>query len=324
MGKRDSTEAGGAVSGIMQVALTKKVMAGMGLEPAWLAGLIGGTFFVPCPEHVAAAGGGVKGERNFFCMQCPDAALCPLCLSAHRGHKVIQVRKSSYHDAVRLLDIQHQLDLSSIQTYVINSARIIFLRARPHAQVPTTSKAFQSSCVVCDRSLQDNFKYCSIGCKITHMAACPSYDEQHVSLAPTAKDDQHDGEVPSLCESSVSRDEECGSHSHDNNIEDDEDEGSMWQQHPRPPRHRRSTPNFARHNNYKSNTLYSKRQRPPISPLSIPNHPASPALSSDACCPVSPPNSAKSGVTYDPWSLRSPAHKRKRSTPSRAPESPDW
>jgi hypothetical protein len=58
--------------------------------PAWLRPLLGATFFEPCAFHPEL----VKNERNHYCLDCAGdhgAVCCPLCVAAHRGHRVVQV-----------------------------------------------------------------------------------------------------------------------------------------------------------------------------------------------------------------------------------------
>ncbi|TMW83416.1 hypothetical protein EJD97_001715 [Solanum chilense] len=131
------------------------------LVPPWLEPLLNTAFFSICRTHGDAA----RSECNMYCLDCNDNAFCFYCRSSkHKDHQVIQIRRSSYHDVVRVSEIQKVLDISGVQTYVINSARVLFLNERP--QPKSSGKASSHVCEICGRSLLDTFRFCSLGCKL--------------------------------------------------------------------------------------------------------------------------------------------------------------
>ncbi|KAI3696715.1 hypothetical protein L6452_29218 [Arctium lappa] len=130
------------------------------LVQPWLEKLLSTEFFSVCRTHGDAA----RSERNMFCLDCNDEAFCFYCRSSrHKEHKVIQIRRSSYHDVVRVSEIEKVLDIGGVQTYVINSAKVLFLNERPQ---PKTGKGVSRICETCGRNLLDTFRFCSLGCKL--------------------------------------------------------------------------------------------------------------------------------------------------------------
>ncbi|KAG0454173.1 hypothetical protein HPP92_025477 [Vanilla planifolia] len=136
------------------------------LVPPWLEPLLTTPFFSVCTPHAEVA----RNERNMFCLDCGGGprggAFCLYCRSElHARHRVIQIRRSSYHDVVRMAEIQKVLDISGVQTYVINSARVLFLNERPQPRA-SGKGASPHTCEICARSLLDPFRFCSLGCKL--------------------------------------------------------------------------------------------------------------------------------------------------------------
>ncbi|XP_045786586.1 protein RGF1 INDUCIBLE TRANSCRIPTION FACTOR 1 [Trifolium pratense] len=127
-------------------------------KPAWLEALYTEKFFVGCSYHENAK----KNEKNVCCLDC-CTSICPHCFPSHRYHRLLQIRRYVYHDVVRLEDLEKLIDCTNVQAYTINSAKVVFIKKRPQ------NRQFKGSgnyCTSCDRTLQEPFIHCSLGCKV--------------------------------------------------------------------------------------------------------------------------------------------------------------
>lgn len=152
--------------------------------PSWLLPLLQRGYFEPCEQHRVAAKSAKKVESKFFCTDCASPPLCEFCVAPdgpalkdhldHNHHHVLQIRRSSLCDGVRIADVGHLLDLTHIQPYIINHRAIVFIHARP--QRAETAMAFK--CEVCRRQLHERSRFCSLACKLEAMPADQSLSFQ--------------------------------------------------------------------------------------------------------------------------------------------------
>jgi hypothetical protein len=85
-----------------------------------------------------------------------------------------QIRRSSYHDVVKVSELEDILDISDVQTYVINSSKVVFLNERPQLGTcgPLSSSSY--NCETCGRALLNKFRFCSVGCDVSSCALSES------------------------------------------------------------------------------------------------------------------------------------------------------
>lgn len=83
---------------------------------------------------------------------------------------VMQIRRSSYQNVVRVKDIQNELDISGIQSYIINKSKVVFLNKKGfdvHMNKGTGKSCKHSFlCNVCGRNISNSTNFCSLGCKV--------------------------------------------------------------------------------------------------------------------------------------------------------------
>jgi hypothetical protein len=76
----------------------------------------------------------------------------------------LQIRKSSSHCLVKVEDLDHLLNVSQVQTYVINGEPAVFLDKRT---ISGKGKPGVTRCEECSRGLHDaGCLFCSLGCKV--------------------------------------------------------------------------------------------------------------------------------------------------------------
>ncbi|XVE85471.1 hypothetical protein DITRI_Ditri17bG0093200 [Diplodiscus trichospermus] len=139
--------------------------------PPWVIVMFNTIFFRNCVRHPNAK----KNELDRFCIDCLQS-FCSHCFSAHAIHKHVKIRRYIYSDVINRQDLCKLFNCSGIQTYHTNKAKVLFLKQRTtlQQQQQQQSNLRDYSCIICDKSLQDNSLYCSIACKVLDI-----YGDEH-------------------------------------------------------------------------------------------------------------------------------------------------
>ncbi|XP_076915007.1 uncharacterized protein LOC143574221 [Bidens hawaiensis] len=126
-------------------------------DPPWLKPMLKAEYFVTF--HLLQDSN--KNECNMFCLDCYTSnALCSCCLTHHKDHRVVRIRRCSYQNVVRVSEIERYLDITCVQTNIINSAKILFLNERPQRR---PRKGVANHCEICGQGRVHAFRFCSLG-----------------------------------------------------------------------------------------------------------------------------------------------------------------
>ncbi|KAL2331981.1 hypothetical protein Fmac_019562 [Flemingia macrophylla] len=144
--------------------------------PSWLKTLLSlTTLFTDCKHHKEEQ----RRERSIFCIDCSNKAVCIHCIaSSHEDHEFIQISRSSCHNAVKVLDIENDLDITGVQTHVINRFNVVFLNMSDFEdRNAAKSCKHNSRCETCRRNISDSYQFCSLGCKYAWLQESESENE---------------------------------------------------------------------------------------------------------------------------------------------------
>uniref|UniRef100_A0ACD5XDN7 Uncharacterized protein n=1 Tax=Avena sativa TaxID=4498 RepID=A0ACD5XDN7_AVESA len=129
----------------------------------WLHVLLQTKFWWSCNDHWKEH----RGEMSMLCLYCYEV-VCPHCMHDKPGHRLLKVRRYAYRSIILVKDIHDlglNIDISEIQTYIVNSQRAVHLRPvrrspgfRPSQGAP--------SCTTCSVWLHTEPNlFCSLACK---------------------------------------------------------------------------------------------------------------------------------------------------------------
>lgn len=137
-----------------------------GSAKSWLYQLVTCPYlFKPCPQ-CAPTHSGREVLITYFDPDEPSMGYCTYCPQRASKPRLLQIRRSTYHEVVKAADVSRLADVSGIQHYVINGAKVLFLRPRPQPRPPKGVVA-PARCAVDGRQLMDaHSSYCSLRCKL--------------------------------------------------------------------------------------------------------------------------------------------------------------
>ncbi|KAF8061979.1 prefoldin subunit 3 [Scenedesmus sp. PABB004] len=173
-----------------------------GSPKSWLYQLVSCPYlFKPC-SRCAPSHSGREALITFFDPDAPAAGFCSYCPARAGRPRLLQIRRSTYHEVVKAADVSRLADVGGVQHYVINGAKVrrsgrggaglcrarpapcrrsaaahsraraararqvVFLRPRPQPRPPKGAAA-PARCAVDGRQLMDGHaSYCSLRCKL--------------------------------------------------------------------------------------------------------------------------------------------------------------
>ena len=164
----------------------------------WIPKLLRTSFYSACPVHAHVSHAQKRfnqrwTERTLYCLECCEA-VCRLCVdrqrhaechdAEHSQHTYIGICRYMYHDVVLAKDICREMDVSSVQSYLNNGQRVMYIvrgtagaGSHGHTAATTTSPASVTAsmhggvCRTCWRPLQDGFAFCSLFCLVSQPMA---------------------------------------------------------------------------------------------------------------------------------------------------------
>ncbi|KAF6256617.1 PLATZ transcription factor-domain-containing protein [Scenedesmus sp. NREL 46B-D3] len=166
---------------------------------SWLYQLVTCPYlFKPCPQ-CSTSHSGREVLITYFDPDAPERGYCTYCPQRASRPRLLQIRRSTYHEVIKAADVSRMADVSGIQHYVINGAKVLFLRPRPQPRPPKGVVA-PARCAVDGRQLMDaHSSYCSLRCKLEvedplFAAHYPSgIEEMEAAAAAAAEDGGADG-----------------------------------------------------------------------------------------------------------------------------------